>query len=157
MKRRKIIRIILILVVIALLGGGATVLYLFNMPHRDVVSSKADFELSASGLVQEYLSDPVSANEKYLANDGESKILIVEGVVKSVSKNYNDDYVIVIGDPSHEAGVSCTFTKETNQHAKDIKKGNSLRIKGVIRSGASYDEDLEMYENVILEKSDIVK
>jgi hypothetical protein len=35
--------------------------------------------------------------------------------------------------------------------------GQAITVKGVIRSGASYDEDLEMYENVILEKSDIVK
>jgi len=27
----------------------------------------------------------------------------------------------------------------------------------VIRSGASYDEDLGLYENVILDKSDLIK
>ena len=31
-----------------------------------------------------------------------------------------------------------------------------ITVKGVIRSGASYDEDLELYENVTIDKSDIV-
>lgn len=38
----------------------------------------------------------------------------------------------------------------------NLKTGDKITIKGVIRSGASFDSDLDMYENVIIEKSDIV-
>ena len=38
-----------------------------------------------------------------------------------------------------------------------IDPGHEITIKGVIRSGAYYDEDLEMYVNVIIEKSDLKK
>ena len=31
--------------------------------------------------------------------------------------------------------------------------GDFVKIKGVIRSGAEYDEDLDLAENVIVEKS----
>ena len=44
----------------------------------------------------------------------------------------------------------------TNSNTQNIKIGDNIVIKGVIRSGASYDADLEMYENVIIEKSDII-
>jgi hypothetical protein len=56
-----------------------------------------------------------------------------------------------------KAGVSATFTSETNKNLDGIQPGQMVRIKGVIRSGASFDEDLGLYENVILDKSDIVK
>ena len=56
-----------------------------------------------------------------------------------------------------KAGVSATFTPETNGNLDGIQVGQTITVKGVIRSGASYNEDLELYEHVILEKSDIVK
>ncbi len=31
-----------------------------------------------------------------------------------------------------------------------------IKVKGVIRSGANYDADLEMYEHVIMEKCDLI-
>ena len=52
--------------------------------------------------------------------------------------------------------TSGIFTAETNDNLNRITVGQAIKVKEVIRSGASYDEDLEMYENVILEKSDIV-
>ena len=58
---------------------------------------------------------------------------------------------------SDKAGVSCTFTATSNKNISAIKSEQTVTLKGVIRSGASYDEDLEMYENVIVEKSDLVE
>ena len=63
---------------------------------------------------------------------------------------------VFIKNASENAGVSCTFTSETNDNAQNLKIGNKITIKGVIRSGAGYDEDLELYEDVILEKCDVL-
>ena len=65
--------------------------------------------------------------------------------------------MILLKNADDKAGVSCTFTKETEASVAGVTVGQKIKVKGVIRSGASYDEDLELYENVILEKCDLIK
>jgi RecG-like helicase len=129
---------------------------MFNMPHRDVQASKTDFILNSGQLIDEYLADPVSANGKYLDESGESKIFEISGQVASITEDFNQQKVVLIKSPEDKAGISCTFTHETNASVKSIREGQHIVVKGVIRSGASYDDDLQMYENVIMEKCDIV-
>ncbi|MDD4991146.1 MAG: hypothetical protein PHR83_02830 [Paludibacter sp.] len=155
--RKKLVKVIGILAIAGILIGGGTAYYMFNMPHRNVQSTNADYSISASKLVSEYLENPNSANEKYLADDGDSKVLAISGTVSKIDKDLNGQAVVILKSAADKAGVSCTFTKETNQSASSLKDGETVTIKGVIRSGASYDKDLEMYENVVVEKSDIVK
>ena len=142
--------------VLALIGGGV-VYYMFNQPHRDVQSQSADYSYEASVIVNEYLTDAKQANEKYLDSEGDSKILQITGTVASISTDFNDQKVILLQGASDKAGVSCTFPKETGASAEGVTKGQTITVKGVIRSGASYDEDLEMYENVNLDKCKVIK
>jgi hypothetical protein len=44
-----------------------------------------------------------------------------------------------------------------NKQVENIQIGDVVRIKGVIRSGAEYDADLDLIEHVIIEKSALVK
>jgi hypothetical protein len=157
MKKRKVFRIVAIIGIAGLLVGGGIGLYMFNKPHRDVQSAQADYVLSSSQIVTEYLADYQAANQKYLAADGNSKILEISGEVNEISENFNGQKVVLLNGVNDRAGVSAIFTEETNDNLNGIKVGRTITVKGVIRSGASYDEDLEMYEHVILEKSDIVK
>lgn len=157
MKRRKIIKTGIRVALLGIVVAGAVVLYTFNMPHRDVQNSKADYQLTSSELVAEYLTDLESTNKKYLTDDGDSKILEISGTVNKISENYNGQKVVLLKDANDKAGVSATFTSETNKNAEKLLVGQSITLKGVIRSGASYDQDLELYENVVLDKSDIVK
>ena len=147
----------LILMIIGVATGGAAILYMFNMPHRDVQSANADFQIEASALVNEYLTDALVANDKYLEEEGDSKIIAVTGIVFSIIEDMNDQKVVLLKTEGEKAGVSCTFTASTNANAANLKKGNKVIIKGVIRSGAGYDEDLELYEDVIIEKCDLIQ
>jgi len=147
---------IVIVVIIGVVVASAIAFYLFNMPKRDVQATKTDFSLAASTIVNEYLKNADSANEKYLQEDGDSKILAVEGKLFSITEDLNHQKVILLKDSSDKAGVSCTFTAETNAHTSSLLPGQTVTIKGVIRSGAGYDEDLDLYENVIMEKCDII-
>ncbi len=156
MKKKKIIRIGIITAVAGIVIAGAVGLYMFNMPHRDVQSTEADFSLNSSEIVAEYLADASAANNKYLAADGDSKVLEVTGTVSKISEDFDGQKVVLLKAASDKAGVSATFTPETNANAEKLQVGQSITIKGVIRSGAAYDSDLELYENVILEKSDVV-
>jgi hypothetical protein len=134
----------------------AVVLYMFNQPARDVQATKTDFSFNASAIVNEYLTDANAANAKYLDEEGVSKVLEISGIISNISEDFNKQKVILLKSTTDKAGVSATFTKETNANTNTLKIGDKITIKGVIRSGASYDPDLEMYENVIIDKSDIV-
>ena len=156
MKRKKLIRTVAIIGVAGLLIGGGIGLYMFYMPQRDVQSARTDYSLTSSQIVMEYLTDYEAANQKYLAANGNSKILEIAGEVNLISENYNGQQVVLLKSGQDKAGVSATFTPETNGNLDGIQVGQTIIVKGVIRSGASYNEDLELYEHVILEKSDIV-
>lgn len=155
MNRQKIIRILLYTIALMVVVAAAIAHYLFNKPHRDVAEADIDFQVSATSLVTEYLQSPATANQKYLAEDGESKILAVTGKVANIDKDLNGQSVLTLRDDAQKAGVSCTFTSSTNEQTEHISIGDIITVKGVIRSGAGYDEDLDLYEDVILEKCSI--
>lgn len=155
--KKKLFKIAAITALAGLIIGGGAMLYMFNMPHRDIQSAKVDYALTSTQIVSEYLSDKDAANEKYLAADGDSKILEVTGIVSKISEDFNNQKVVLLKGNDDKAGVNAVFTAETNAKVSNIKVGETITVKGVIRSGASYDDDLELYENVILEKSDIVR
>ena len=154
--KKDIFKILLLITASVILVGGGLGYYVFNKPARDVQNTKTDFSYNASEIVNEYLTDSQKANDKYLDEKGKSKVLEIKGIVAEISEDYNKQIVILLKSPDDKAGVSCTFMSSTNSHTQNIKIGQEVVIKGVIRSGASYDEDLEMYENVIIEKSDII-
>ena len=154
--KKRILKITLLFIAAGILIIGGVASYMFNKPARDVQKTKTDFSFNAGEIVNEYLLDAQKANEKYLDEEGNSKVLEVTGIVAEISEDFKGQTVILLKSNSDKAGVSCTFTAESNAHAAAVQVGDEISIKGVIRSGASYDEDLGMYENVILEKSDIV-
>lgn len=154
--KKKTFKNLLILLTVGIIIAGAVGLYMFNKPARDVQATKTDFSYQASEIVNEYLTDAKKANEKYLDEEGNSKVLEITGTVADITEDFNHQKVILLKAVTDKAGVSATFTKETNSHTENIKVGEEITVKGVIRSGASFDSDLDMYENIILDKSDIV-
>ena len=153
MNKKKIAIIIGVLVV--LVAGFITSQYF--MPHRDIQSVEAFVEIEAPSLVDEYLTDATAANEKYLDAEGESKVIIISGTVKSLDVDQNKQTVVTLKSNNDELGVSCTFTAESNENALSLKVGDVVKVKGVVRSGAEFDEDLDLYEDAIIEKCDLVK
>jgi len=156
MTKKKFFKIALIVIGVGILIGGSVAYYMFNKPARDVQNTKTDYSYNASEIVNEYLTDTKKANDKYLDEAGNSKVLEISGIVANISEDFNNQKVILLKAETDKAGVSCTFTAETNSSTQNVKIGDQITIKGVIRSGASFDEDLEMYENVIIEKSNII-
>jgi hypothetical protein len=157
MKKNKIIKWIVVFTLTGIVVAGAIIYYLFNMPHRDVQNAKTDYSFSSSAIVNEYLNDAVYANQKYLDEEGDSKIFEVSGLVADISENFNGQKVILLKEEDDKAGVSCTISSENETSASVVKIQDRIKVKGVIRSGANYDADLDMYENVIMEKCKNVK
>ena len=157
MTKSKKIKVGLWLILASISIGLFVAIYLFFQPHRDVVAANADYELAASELVSEYLKDANLANQKYLDTEGESKIIAVSGIVSGIEDDMEGNKVVLLKDETDKAGVSCTFTPQTNGKTNLLSKGQTVSLKGVIRSGASFDSDLGLFENVILDKCDLVK
>jgi len=156
MNRKKTIRLALMIAGIGVIIAAAIAYYMFNQPHRDVQATKSDFGFTASEIVNEYLADSKKANDKYLDVEGESKVLEILGEVSAITEDFNKQKVVLLKSKADSAGVSCTFTAETNASVNQIKVGENITVKGVIRSGAAFDKDLGMYENVTMEKCSVV-
>ena len=62
MQKRKIIRTGLILAGIGIVIATAVVLYMLNKPHRDVQASEADFSLTNTQIITEYLVNREAAD-----------------------------------------------------------------------------------------------
>ena len=147
-------KILLFLISIAFVGI-VVVLIGFNLPHRDISKMKADYVLTSDELVQEYLDNADLANDKYLAENGDSKILEVKGEIMKISRNLNNQTVVLLQSTDSPAGVSVTISDD-HEPGRILAKGKTVTLKGVIRSGAGYDSDMEIYRNVVLDKA-IVK
>ena len=156
MKRKRIFRLLLLLALVGVVIGGGIGLYMYFMPHRDIQSLPADYQVTNSELVTEYLDNWDAANKKYLAADGNSKILEVTGTVVRIQEDFNGQQVVLLKEETDKAGVSCTFMSETNANALNLSVGQRITIKGVIRSGVSFDPDLDMYLHAVLEKSNVL-
>ncbi|RLD74900.1 MAG: hypothetical protein DRJ07_19060, partial [Bacteroidetes bacterium] len=108
MLKNKTVKTILIIIGIGILIAGGVGYYMFNLPHRDVQATSVDFKLSAKEIVEEYLNNSAKANEKYLDEEGESKVLVITGKITSITTDFNDQKVILLKDASEKAGVNCT-------------------------------------------------
>jgi hypothetical protein len=131
--------------------------YMWFMPHRNVQASAAFATLKTIDLVAEFSTNSTKANAKYLSSDGNSKILILEGRVASITANQNHEKVILLKDEKAKAGVSCTFTQESASALKAVQKGDIIKVKGAITAGNKYDPDLDLTEHAILIQCSLIK
>ncbi len=138
------------------LGVSAYTIIMFT-PHRDVQATPTDFKISAKTLVHETLDDAIASNAKYLEEDGNSKIIEVTGTVAAVNEDMNKQKTILLKEEGEGAGVNCTFTLNTNAKVEEVHVGDKVTIKGLFKSGAEFDEDMEEYLDVNLSKCDIIK
>jgi hypothetical protein len=151
MYRKKILSITLALALATAITGGAVVYYMFNLPHQDVQGSQTGFVLTVDELVTEYLNDPDAADLKYLDEEGLSGILEVSGRLTSRTQNYAGQTVVMLSAEAAPSGLRCTMISP--EAALELPSdGSSVVLKGVIRSGAWYDEELATFEPVILDQ-----
>lgn len=154
---KKLLKRIGLIILAGIIIAGIAGAYLWFKPHRDVQAAKAFVELRVSELVNEFSANAKAANVKYLAQDGNSKVLIIKGQVSKISTNQNGEKVIVLKDSGAKAGVSATFTQKTNPNVESVKIGDIIKVKGAITAGNSYDAELDLYEHAILIQCDIIK
>lgn len=153
--RRWLLRFLLLVLVTGAtaLGYG---LYLWNLPHRDVVALEADTRAPVGDFIAEYLADPAAANQRYLSDDGKSTVVALTGTVRALRTNGDDLPVAVLGTPGQPAAIAFTFDPARTADARGLSAGDTVTLKGVIRAGPEHNEVLGLWTDGIVEKASLL-
>lgn len=116
---------ILLFLVLAFLGGLGIVAFIFNKPHTNVSTSKADINISAQLLVEDFETDETVANTKYL-----EKIVKVSGIVSDLSI-HKEKGVVTLDSNGVMGNVLCHFSLEETREIMELEKGMTISVKGI--------------------------
>jgi hypothetical protein len=122
MSRKAIITFVLFITatIIALIVWKWT----FKKSDVSMASKKAEVEIEATILTQEFESNEENANAKYLG-----KVIMVSGMISAISEE-GQDLSVYLKQREDVSGVMCAFSKGTVDTIL-IKVGNTIKIKGI--------------------------
>lgn len=112
MSNVKMVRVLLWTFLIGLIVAFASIIYVFNMPRRNISKESPAYALDASQLISEFKKDEGFATKKYL-----DKAIEVKGEIKSIRALDNHSMVFSLEDAME--GVSCTVD------STDVAKNSS--------------------------------
>lgn len=131
---------IVIIVCILILIGIAAAFYLWNKPHQDVANATA-IKIEAVELYKVFSSDSLTANKKFV-----QQVIEVSGTVNSVSKNQQNQTVVLITTNTDGAYINCTLEQDSNI----LQPGQVINIKGICNGIGQGDADLGIKGDVYL-------
>lgn len=124
--KKKLIRIAIILITVALFSATGTYIYVFHKPHRNIAKEKPAFIMDANTLLADFSSDETTSYEKY-----GNKVLQISGEVVDISISEKGASITLVDEME---GISCSFdsTEVANSKAvfNHIGIGNNLVLKG---------------------------
>lgn len=121
MKGKKIVISILVLVIALAVVGYK----MYNKPHVDVAIEKADITITANNLFADFSNDEEKANATYL-----DKIVEVKGVIGKIA-NEEEKVIINLNTGDDFGSVLCHLSDSSIGKVKDIKEGESIKVKGI--------------------------
>ncbi|MDP3357752.1 MAG: hypothetical protein Q8S41_00260 [Lutibacter sp.] len=113
--------IVLVLIIISLFF----IINLYNKPFIDIKKSNPELEVTAQEILDDYLADEYSANEKYVDN-----LIQIKGEIAEISFDKGIS-IITLKDRSGFSSIICHMLPETNLNVLKLKKGSQITIKGV--------------------------
>jgi hypothetical protein len=143
-------KIFLLIIVIGLALAGWYAYKEYVRTNKDLANVNADVKISADDLIKEYEKNDSLANKKYLGN-----IVETTGNVKSIEKDDNDYYTIVLADSSSMSSVRCSVDTVHREDAAQLVAGSSATMRGAC-TGFNKDE-MGLGSDVILNRCVIVK
>lgn len=135
-------KIILVLIVIALLGGAYGYFFMYNKSHPDYEHMKADLSISAEKLFTD-------CRDAGLAAEYTGKLLEVSGVPTSMEQNDSSWTAVFVFDEGMfgPEGVRATFLNHFNKDLSENVVGKEMTIKAYC---TGYNDT-----DVVLEKASI--
>ena len=121
---KKIIWFALAVIIIGLIVGTFTFLYVFRKADVSVASKKADVEIRATELLKKFTDNEASANAEFL-----DKVIAVSGLIDKVTED-STSVSVCLKNPEDASGIICGFDK-TAIDKSNLKPGGTIRIKGI--------------------------
>jgi len=111
------------LIVVVIIGGFGYNEY--NRSPADTQYLEPAFELQASDFAREFETDELKANAQYL-----DRPIRVHGVIDAFQQN-DTSAVVFLKERGSSASVMCLFNEHGMEEAKNLKRGDSITIKGI--------------------------
>jgi hypothetical protein len=136
-RRLKIILAVFFGIIIACAFGGWL---LFNKPHKDVKDA-IGVKITATELYNSFLKDSVIAKTKYV-----NKIVEASGEVIQISKNQQNQTIILLKTAIQNAFVNCTMEGPSDY----IKPNTQVSLKGICNGFNGDNTDMGIPGDVLL-------
>ena len=138
----------LIIFFLAAIGIAVAVgFYFFNKGPKEVKHADG-IKVEAAIVYQAFLKDSTTAKEQYL-----NKILEVSGMVKKVSKNQQNEMIVMLQTSESGAFVNCTL----EDGVAAILENKQATIKGICTGMGMGDADLGILGDVYLIRCYLIK
>ncbi|MBK7306957.1 MAG: hypothetical protein IPO01_04120 [Chitinophagaceae bacterium] len=141
-KKKNIIIIFLAVIIIA----GAIGFYFYNKGPVNVKNAAA-IKTEAAALYQSFLKDSTVAKKTYLNN-----VLEVSGLVMKVSKNQENQVIVMLQTNESGAYVNCTM-----EEVAGLAENKQVTLKGICTGMGMGDADLGIMGDVYLVRCYLIK
>lgn len=139
----------IILLVTALIVIVAGAYFYVNRKTQSLTDSNADFKISAVKFLEEYSSDQVLSDKKYLG-----KVIQVEGNLKEIERDDKGSLTFVLGDLTSMSSVRCSIDTTVVIDESAYPVGTAVSLKGEC-TGFNAD-DLGLGADIVLNRSVII-
>ena len=148
-KRKQLIRPVIVLLVLGIGFGVWKGMKEYNRTNEDLITVKAEINISAVDLTREYEANDSAADQKYLG-----RIVETNGNIKKIEKDEKGFYTVIMGDSSSLSSVRCSMDTTHNEDAAHLTAGSSSTLRGVC-TGFNKDE-MGLGSDVILNRCAII-
>jgi hypothetical protein len=139
----------IILLVTALIVIAAGAYFYVNRKTQSLTDSNADFKISAVKFLEEYSSDQILSDKKYLG-----KVIQVEGNLKEIERDDKGSLTFVLGDLTSMSSVRCSIDTTVVIDESAYPVGTAVSLKGEC-TGFNAD-DLGLGADIVLNRSVII-
>ncbi len=141
-------KIILLATALIVIAAGAY--FYVNRKTQSLTESRADYKISAIKFLEEYSSDQLLSDKKYLG-----KIIQVDGNLKDIEKDDKGFLTFVLGDLTSMSSVRCSIDTMLVIDESAYPVGTAVSLKGEC-TGFNAD-DLGLGADIVLNRSVIIQ
>lgn len=140
----------IILLASALIVIAAGAYFYVNRKTQSLTDSKADYKISAIKFLEEYSSDQILSDKKYLG-----KVIQVDGNLKEIERDDKGSLTFVLGDLTSTSSVRCSIDTTVVIDESAYPVGTAVSLKGEC-TGFNTD-DLGLGADIVLNRSIIIQ
>lgn len=141
-----------------ILIGGALLLvvglvvgyFIWNTPHRDINSEKADYVTTVAETAAEFEKGAAEAEKKYT-----EKVVEFSGEVSKVVPGDSITSLLFTGNEAY--GILCEMLPGENEKAAKVNKGDKIKVKAFYKGYMEGEPDFGMAGDILFKKGVIVE